>query len=642
MDSLRGALKNRPVDTTRVKIYNDISSGLLNQDLVMSRTYSDSAIQLSRKSNFAKGMATGLRIKGISLAEEGDHTAAKKVFLEGLALALNSNKSKDACTWYHNIANVSNYAGDYDSAILYSQKSLACDSSIQNKKRVYSALATAYRQKNDYTSALSYHSKNLKLCKETNDKIMEARILINMGNVYANIRQFDDALSSFIESFRILDTVTMRKECVNLNMSIGNIYAQKKRFDDAEKYHRKALTTATYLGQKNMMAQILCNIGNTYFDRCLYSKAIQYYSRSEVLATETKNNFLLTQLHINYANSYLHLKNLKKSIDEAKSALTQSEKIGVPHLKAEAYKVMGKIDSVRGGYLEALENFKKSQSIADSVFNKEKSRQLIEIREKYEAEKKAREIQKLQHEIDKKKALVAQQKFQMYSLLGITAAVVSFVFLIYYGNKTKKERTLQTKLLQKHKEVIIAQEETYKKISRDLHDNIGQKMIALKMNIEAKSDPPPDLMILIDEVTTDMRNMSHTLSPHILEADGLKAAFEGMLKSVFANFQGDHVFEAFHLKEKYPYEIEINIFRIAQELATNIVKHARANQVSVQLYENSNNLVLIFEDDGVGFDPQAQKGFGLRSVENRVQIVKGVFAIDISNGRTSSAIRIPL
>lgn len=642
VDSLYEALKNKPSDTSRVKIYNRLASELLNHDLTKSLAYSDSAISLGMKINFTKGALVGLRLKGISLAEAGNHIKAKKFFFEGLSLALKSQATKEICTCYSSIANVSNTMGDYDSAIFYAQRSLACDSSDRGKKRIYIALATAYRQKNDYTTALSYHTKNLRLCKKTNDKVTEAKTLINIGNVYASINQLDDALVYFKESVKIVDTAVMRKEYANLNMNIGNIYAQQGKFSDAEKYYKMTLNTANYFGLKYIAAQTLCNIGNSYMERCLYQNALQYYSKSKTLATEARNSNLLVQLHIGYANSYLGLKKMGKAIHEAKEALAQSEKIGAPTLKANAYEVLSKIDSAQGSYLESLENFKKSKLIADSVFNVEKSKQLIEIKEKYEAEKKLIEIEKLQEEIDKKQAQMIQQRYRMYALLGITTTALSLLFLIHYRMKTKRESVLQMKILQKHKEVLIAQEETHKKISRDLHDNIGQKMIALKMNIEATIDSYPVLMPLMNEITADIRNISHTLSPHILQTDGLKIAFEKMLKSVFAKFQGQHLFETFQLKEKYPYEIEINLYRIGQELAANIIKHSKAKQVNVQLYESASNLVLIFEDDGIGFDPDAKTGFGLKSVENRVQMLKGVFYLGMANARTNSTVRIPI
>jgi signal transduction histidine kinase len=105
-----------------------------------------------------------------------------------------------------------------------------------------------------------------------------------------------------------------------------------------------------------------------------------------------------------------------------------------------------------------------------------------------------------------------------------------------------------------------------------------------------------------------------------------------------------HTFEHFGMEQRLGRAVEVGVYRIAQELLNNVVKHAGARNVQVQLLRNKGHLVLIVEDDGVGFDPaQNSNGVGMRSLMDRARILHGT--LDIQRGATSGTIatlRVPL
>jgi len=365
-----------------------------------------------------------------------------------------------------------------------------------------------------------------------------------------------------------------------------------------------------------------------------------------VLIREMQDQFTLTRLSLGFAHVYLHQNRYEESKREAIDAIRRSEKINSTSLRRKAYLALYRVDSARKNYKEALDYYQKSQIMYDSIFSAEKSRQIIEIQEKYESEKKAREIEALQREMEKKQVQVIQHENRLYVVGSLLVVVLCVGAFTYWRLRINRERKAHEDLIQKHKEVIRAQEEVQEKISRELHDNIGQKLIGLKMNIEGAhldgKNFQPEELALLDEITSDIRNTSHSLSPYTLQTEGLEFAIEKLLRTFFRNSIIRYSFEAFHLKGRYSYQTEINVYRIGQELLTNVIKHASANRVAVQLYENATHLVLIVEDDGKGIETPVNKGFGLRNIETRIKIINGVFHSESVAGKTTSTIRVPL
>lgn len=211
-----------------------------------------------------------------------------------------------------------------------------------------------------------------------------------------------------------------------------------------------------------------------------------------------------------------------------------------------------------------------------------------------------------------------------------------------------------------YKKALLMQEEEKKRISRDLHDETGQIVIALGalLNIierEIKEGCPEKALTLINEnrtliqeISAKMKSMARNLRPPAFDILGLPA----ILREYFSQCTKSHPLKIeFHenLKEtKLDEDIEINLYRIIQEAVYNIIQHSAANLVRVVLLFNSQKLHLLIEDNGHGFNvEQYYKNFGikkmgLRGIEERVDILNGSFTINsILNKGTKITIALP-
>lgn len=214
------------------------------------------------------------------------------------------------------------------------------------------------------------------------------------------------------------------------------------------------------------------------------------------------------------------------------------------------------------------------------------------------------------------------------------------------------ERTKERSVMEA---VLKGQEQERKRLGAELHDGIGQVLSAIALQVsqvkeaaekerfEGMDNDLSSLNLNLQEAIKEVRNISHDLMPDVLESFGLKEA----IKQTCNNLQdraGINVSLAhFDLDERYDSTIELNVFRIAQELLTNIHKHAKCTKVHVSLMDHGDILSLTVEDDGVGFDKQKEPGgIGLRNIHSRVNMMQGEVDIESSeNSGTLINIEIP-
>jgi signal transduction histidine kinase len=180
------------------------------------------------------------------------------------------------------------------------------------------------------------------------------------------------------------------------------------------------------------------------------------------------------------------------------------------------------------------------------------------------------------------------------------------------------------------------------RLARDLHDSVTQLMYGISLfadasqkalagnKIEKAIENLGELRKMTREAMLEMRLLVFELHPPILEEEGLVTALQTRLDSVEAR-SGIHT--EYHVvgERRLPLEIESELYRIAQEALTNVVKHAKADEISLTLNFKKGRFQLIIEDNGIGFDPgdaDKGRGMGLRGMQERVQRLNGILNID--------------
>ncbi len=209
--------------------------------------------------------------------------------------------------------------------------------------------------------------------------------------------------------------------------------------------------------------------------------------------------------------------------------------------------------------------------------------------------------------------------------------------------------------------LVVVQEEERLRIARELHDQMGQQLTALKLGLESLESPLENgkswrermeqLLALIRRIGHDMHRIAWELGPAELEELDLPTALSNYAEewsehsAVPVQFQCTGVWEG-----RLAAQVETTIYRVAQEALTNVARHAGAGRVSVIVKRGSDDVLVIIEDDGEGFDPEkgtesmrSKRGLGLAGMKQRVQAAGGDFQIESAVGSgTTVFVRIPV
>jgi signal transduction histidine kinase len=195
--------------------------------------------------------------------------------------------------------------------------------------------------------------------------------------------------------------------------------------------------------------------------------------------------------------------------------------------------------------------------------------------------------------------------------------------------------------------VIGAQEEERRTIARELHDEVGQVLSAIRLELDvaqrsiasggASVATLTEAQTITDGAMQTVRNLSQLLHPAALDDLGLQAAIEASLRGLERRCRIRANLQQIDLPGRLPREVELAAYRIVQEAITNVAKHAHATRCDVRLTQMVDRLLIEIEDDGIGFvedtdRPIVSRGLGLISVRERANRLGGTFNILSSPG----------
>jgi signal transduction histidine kinase len=194
--------------------------------------------------------------------------------------------------------------------------------------------------------------------------------------------------------------------------------------------------------------------------------------------------------------------------------------------------------------------------------------------------------------------------------------------------------------------LLNATEDERRRLARELHDEIAQLLTAIQLaleHVEVESAEMKRARALLVEAQKEMHRIIYDLRPSLLDDLGLAAAIQAHARD---HLERRGLTVSLEVEDGLPARaaIDTTIFRVYQELATNILRHAEAEHVSVEVYERDGRRVLEVEDDGRGFDPDEKfGGAGITGMRERVALVNGTIRVDSEPGLgTHAIVEIPL
>lgn len=536
--------------------------------------------------------------------------------------------------------------------------------SIGEKNKNIHALGEAYLLKGltnyfagEYDETLKYYLKSIEAFESINDHAGNAKVHNELGFFYRKQKQDSLSSASFIEAYR-LASLANNKGIMGTALNNQGISAQ----DNGN--HQLAISLFTKAQQ--LYQEIKDSIGVSYtLDYISVSIAAnQNFKQAIALQKQALELRLKLKDSNAVALSYFNLAEFEKLQNDFTSAesylfscLKITEKINYKELTAACYKILSDIYYKERNPDKAYVYHVKYSTLNEELFNESKSKQINSLQTRYETTKRIQQIEFLQHENELKEINNRNQRIIWISILFI---MIGISLGSYQYLKRKKQQEFDQAIIKekdlRNKAMIEAEERERIRIARDLHDGVAQTMTAAKMQLEyflskiqnqdhENTSSLLQAFELMKEASAEVRSVSHSMIPNALLKSGLVAAVRDFVHRMgHAKLKINLI--AHGLQERLDTNIETVVFRVLQELVNNIMKHAEATEITIQLIRDANELNLIVEDNGIGFDTtliNEKEGVGLKNMASRVSYLQGNIHFDSTPSKgTTVVIDIPL
>lgn len=593
-DSLRMVLA-LPNDTAKVSALNNLAYEISHANSDSAILVSEHALQLAQELKWEEGVGRSWHFLGLFHSSKGENRKALDYYFSAMEIWERQEVEADQ---------------DGKNRVL------------GHKWKTLGNIGVVYLDMGDYPGALDYFFRALKVCEAVNAKSGQAMWLGNIGIVYAEQGYTDKALDYY---FRSLEVEQELNNTIGLAITLGNIgsvYHDDGEYEKSLGYFRRARVLADSVGDRDGVAIWEGNIGMAYENLNMPDTALAYYFRALKIAEETSNaTTVATQLRA-IGGLYADLGRYEEGEEFLMQALTMDEESGALNDILEDEKELSELYEKSGRPGLALEHYKKYTAVKDSVYSEENAAQSVREEMNYAFEKREAE-----HEAEQR---VARLTRNFIIVLAIMAVVMITLGLHWRNNR----KSLRMKEQHSH-QLLLAQEKEKQRISKELHDSIGQNMLFIKNQLIRQNDTT--LLQSVSDTLEEVRNISKDLYPNQLEKYGLVAAIEALAEKVQESgaMFVSHDLSGFGVD--IPADKQINYYRIVQECVSNAVKHAEATALRITATVEGGMIELIVQDNGKGFDKQqleqkAQTSFGMLNLEERVNYLKGKFSLETTPG----------
>ena len=462
---------------------------------------------------------------------------------------------------------------------------------------LYIAIADVYSTTNNHNNAVNYYKKAIAILTEEKDSVNLANALYNLGDHYLQINKLDSALIYTKESQALFNSVHEEVGEAYCLGNLGKIYSKSGNDLLGETNLDKAIGVLQGLNEFSAICEYLISMSDIYHEKGSDAKAKNYAAKSLELAQKY---------------------GLKKEISDANGKLSELYEDSGDHLKSLIY-------------------YKEYVRYRDSVNNIQSVQQMADVRTDFEVSKKQKEVDLLE---TRNQLRSAERNVFVFAFLLLAALFIASVY--FYTQKVKRNKMMEAQKMQEaeigHQKdllqsVITSQEAERKRIGMDLHDEVGAALSTLRIKIEkhagedaVASEQATNFKLDIDKIITNMRNISHSLSPRISGSFGFYDAVYELSDNVnrsgkinmLVNFNEDKLPE--FVNEQSP----MAIYRVLSELINNTLKHASAKNIQLSVEVGEDVMKIDYRDNGVGILQKTgtgSNGMGMQNIESRLGII---------------------
>jgi signal transduction histidine kinase/Flp pilus assembly protein TadD len=712
LDSLKTKLKTVE-NEEKVEILNTLCKGFWFRDFQASINYGKQAISLSEKIGYQQGFASGHLNVGGAYHINDQLEEGLKYYQIALTEFRRLKNEIGISQCLNNIGNLYYDLGEREKALLFYEESLQLKQKLKDEEGVARTLNNLGKLYNDWGNtekSLEYHFEGLKIREKMNDGKRIAISLNNIGITYAQAGNLEQALSYYLQSLKIKEEFDDKRAIAITLSNIAGIYADLKQREMAISFYEKALQYQTELNDKKGISSTMQSLANQYHSLNELVKAESYYRQTLQIKKEIKDNigiatasYGLAQTQLsqnkyqeaeseflqvialqkqmnddkNLANTYLGIAHLYKetgSFEKAKKYYREGTELAQNN---DSYRVMlsgleGITNLCResGDFENAYLYLQQHTALKDSLFNEVSSKNIAELKTKFETEQKEKEIRFLTTEQEKNRLI--RNYLLVFSFFVLIIALLLYFLYLTKTKENKRRRASEAQILELNRtleqrvkeevaklekqQILLMQKsklESLGRLSAGIAHEINQPVTRLSLGLDnvlirqsmGKLDDSylsqkcKDLFSDIDRIRViidHVRTFSREQSRASLEKINPNSVIENAIMLVQTQFKNHQVKLNKELDENIGFTLG-NAFQLEQVMM-NLLSNAKdavedkaqtisdyEKEIFVKTYQQENRIYLEVRDNGTGiseealakiFDPfyttkSAEKGTGL-------------------------------
>ena len=512
-----------------------------------------------------------------------------------------------------------------------------------------------YRENSDSFISIILN-KSIPLALKAGRKDLHAQYLNDLGAEMYNRKQYLKSISYFDQSLKTIanepETFAILQRKLEFNVNAAQSYLYLNKPAEAKTYLQNAEKIINRYPENPVAVSF-------YLVNAKYFQVKKDFKNSLVSLDKglSLNNILPHDyfgLIYQKAFTLRNLKRQKEALEVLQTVINRKEIMSMKLNARILHNEMSKIYAELNDYKKAYEHQLETKSLSDSLLAEERDSKALMMETKFRTAEKEKQLAVQELEINKKNQYM--WTFIISTLVFLGAGVFTY---FYFRNKKKlseqREINLQQKLKEKEqteqlkvtKAILDGEERERERVAKDLHDGLGGMLAGVKINLSTWSSNHLEenqyesfhkILNQLDSSVSELRRVARNLMPESLLNFGLEIA----LKDLCEFYMKDGLtidFQAINIQKNLPLNLQVNIYRIVQELLNNAVKHSGADNILVQCSQNGEEFYITVEDNGKGITESEMskvKSLGLKNLQNRVDFLKGKMEIQSTENQGTS------
>ncbi|WP_258101884.1 tetratricopeptide repeat-containing sensor histidine kinase [Marinoscillum pacificum] len=507
------------------------------------------------------------------------------------------------------------------------------------KAESYKNMAVIEYLTGNYEQALSLALQARELYDSIQDWSGVAKTDNELGNFYRKTGRDDKALEMWNEAEKLSLKVNDLTTLGTAYGMKGTFYWLKEQYEISDEYYFKSYDIRVQEQDSVGLGYILVDLADIEQRKGNLNGAISYFEQSNSIREKIGDWQGVVDNNKMIGDMWMKEKNWKSAIVYYQKCAEQSQELGYPDLRRKSLDSLSSANGYLGQFKEALELKLLAIDLKDSLFSAEKTMRIAKLQTQYETAKKEQIIAEQQLTIQQNQLLLGGLGFGLLFLL-ISGYQLS------QKQKLKHQKALETeKRMAKEAQIeasISSQEKERSRFAKDLHDGFGQLISILNLNLKSLEQGDKDKhevfessSKVLEEMYQELKGICFNLMPQTLILHGITSALNEFAARINTTDKLYVETDFFGLDERLTDVQEISLYRITQEWINNIIKYSDASKVTIQITKDQEELTLLIEDNGNGFNINSLtsgKGNGWKNMNSRANLINGELEVDSTPG----------